>query len=68
MSQYNDGMKQIPAIYAQSNNENNYNCPAQCSCDLGTRTAYDVMQYQKFVLNENVQFPKISNNTTWNKK
>ncbi len=53
--QYREGNKQIrPNNYEKLQQLTNCaSCPSSCSCDLGSRSSFDQLQYQSMVLGQN---------------
>lgn len=47
-AQYSDGTKKIPTQYKRRNDKPQQ-CPGKCTCDFGTRSSYDQMQYDQYV-------------------
>jgi hypothetical protein len=47
--QYRDTVKKIPTQYKNLGNELQQKCPGQCTCNFGTRSNYDSMQFNHYV-------------------
>jgi len=41
------------------------NCPGSCTCNLGTRTQYDYIQYNNYVAGQHKQFNLVQRVPGW---
>ena len=64
-SQYHENGKR--KVFYQNNCivDSQKSCPGSCTCDYGTRTEYDYMQFQHFMLGKQVQIPVMSQVPKW---
>ena len=56
-AQYQENRKLMRNLYEPETQVTRYQCKGSCSCSLGHRTPYDLLQYQKTVDGINPNYP-----------
>lgn len=64
-AQYRDTVKKIPTKYKSCQSEFQQRCPGQCTCDYGTRSNYDHMQFEHYVKGRPEYVPYVQRIPGW---
>lgn len=64
-SEYRENAKTRKTLYQNTSYNTKEFCPGSCTCDYGTRTEYDYMQYQNFILGKKSYLPIVKEVSNW---